>query len=496
MVLFPVLVVLVRLIASIPFMERIAGRMLNAIEALFTTGGVADMYAIVQTQVTAAAIHARTRNGLTELERMVRPGGTITLVAHSGGGPLGWWLLSEPPIHQRQASARFRYRLITVGAALNWALRGFRGYGTPLDRPLVNHQAASAEDRTWWMNVYGTWDPVSHGPVPASDFRGWHTWPEPGAPNRAVRNLGAPVPDEHGEYWRNQQEFVPLVWRAVVPDSAWAEEQAGAHHRLWSNCRLALMSALVRTRLVIIAVPVAAILGLLRGQRFIGDDAYESAVVGALGDIVGGVVKNAIGEDGLRGLTNGLEAAPLLAGALVVGLLTLFAYALSDIYTNFFWRALGRRVESLRPAGGRRCTLLITLAVVVWLPALVILPGVLRGRDAGIEAWLAVAALNLALLILELLWVYRLGGCRLALPALLTWAPSIVVLPLLLGDFHLGWPSWSVITALNTAVAVAEIHWFFGCIRSLDNEALAERVYGQPIGRQRKETAAPDSAKP
>ena len=47
---------------------------------------------------------------------------------------------------------------------------------------------------------------------------GWTTWSEavPPNPNRAVRNLGAPVPDEHGEYWENQQEFVPLLVRKSV----------------------------------------------------------------------------------------------------------------------------------------------------------------------------------------------------------------------------------------------------------------------------------------
>ena len=46
-----------------------------------------------------------------------------------------------------------------------------------------------------------------------------------------------------------------------------------------------------------------------------------------------------------------------------------------------------------------------------------------------------------------------------------------------------GRPFKATITALNTLLAAAEIHWFFGCIRSLDNTALAHRVYGNPIGR-------------
>lgn len=490
-VLFPVLVVVLRLISSLPFVNRMADGLLAGLEALFTTGGVADMFAIADDQVMAAAIHTRLSTALVELERGVAPGGTITVLGHSGGAPLAWWMLSNPAVEERQRVARYRYRLLTVGAALNWAKRGFTGYATPLTYPLVN-AGKPGEQRTYWLNVFSTWDPVPHGGVRPSEFSGWTTWPDDRAPNRTVRNLGAPVPSEHGEYWRNQQEFVPALWRAVDPDSRWAAEEAGVYHQRWSNFRLALLSALVRTRMLIIALPIAALIAMFGGQRFIGTGAYHSAFTDYIADALRDALANVIGDDAVDGLLDALASSPVLAGIITIAVLTVVAYGLTDVYTNFFWRALGRRVEPLLPALGLNGTFAVLVAVLLWVPCLVALPAVLVARDVGWPAFPITVAAGFGLLAVELIWLARPGRPHhLGVPVLLVWVPTLVLLPALLAFFRLGWGAWITISTVNTIIGAFEVLWFFGCLHTLGELRSGARelrpsgrVFGMPIGRQ------------
>jgi hypothetical protein len=342
--------------------------------------------------------------------------------------------LSEPEVYARQLQRRYRYRLLTVGAALTWAKRGFDDQATPLDAPLVNHDRPRHE-RTLWANVYASWDPVPHGPAPAAEFSGWTAWAEgPPGPNRMVRNLGAPVPAEHGEYWRNQQEFVPLLVRAIDPDVAWADRDAGPEGALWSNCRLALLSALVRARLVVLALPVAALITVLRGRRFIHCDsggAYRSTLTDALGALARRVAEGLLGAEVYASLRDALCATPLLAGLLVVAAVALAAYALMDLYTNVCWASLGRRAATLRPLQQP--------------PPRFSIPG----RSA-----------------------------------LLVWLPTLILLPALLWPFHFGRTAWLAVTVTNTLIAVCEVFWLNVCLRAF-REPVLRRVCAAPFGRQR-----------
>ncbi|MGH8405913.1 MAG: hypothetical protein ACRESL_10535, partial [Pseudomonas sp.] len=77
-----------------------------------------------------------------------------------------WWLLTENGIHDRQEADRpLRYRLLTVGAALNWALCGFDYLPTPLTNRLVNSEQEDPTKKTLWLNVWSSFDFVPPGPV-------------------------------------------------------------------------------------------------------------------------------------------------------------------------------------------------------------------------------------------------------------------------------------------------------------------------------------------
>ena len=435
--ILPVAAATLRWLSSLPLLSGLANGLLRGVEAALLTGGIADMEAVAEDHVTAAVIRTRLRDALLALEQRVKPGGTITVVAHSGGAPPAWRLLSEPEIVERQCDPRFRYRLLTVGAALNWARRGFADRATPLDGPLVNHDRPP-EERTLWLNVYATWDPVPHGPAPATEFFGWDTWErDPPRPNRLVRNLGAPVPAEHGEYWQNQQEFLPMLVRAIDPDVQWAQRDAGPDEPLWSNCRLALLSALVRARLAIVALPVAALLAMLRGLRFIacpddepGTRLYRSAFTDAVGAALKALLTRALGEEGFVAVRDRLCDWPILAGALILAALAAVAYTLLDVYTNYLWQSLGRRVVTLRPISDPPPRFAVPLRA-----------------------------------------------------ALVVWLPTLVLLPLLLWPFHLGRVAWLAITATNTLLAFSEVFWLNTCLRAFRTDAL-RAVCAAPIGRQ------------
>jgi hypothetical protein len=433
LVVLPVAAVLVGWLASLPFSSRLAFGLMSQIEALLLNGGAADMEAVSTNHVTAATIRTRLRGALVEIEQRVKPGGTVTVLAHSGGSPPAWRLLSEPEIGERPESAGLRYRLLTAGAALNWARKGFGSPATPLDDPLVNH-ARDESQRTLWLNFYSSWDPIPHGRVDPAPFKGWAPYPESADPNRLVRNLGAPVPGEHGEYWRNQQEFVPLLARAIDEEIEWRGPKPGERQRLWTNCRLALLSALVRTRLVIVALPVAALIEAMRGTRFLScsTDGFGSGVTDALGSGASWAMSRLLYDAAYDDLC----ASPRLVAALIVVVLALAAYALLDVYTNLLWHSLGRRAILLRPDIG--------------------------GGDSRIAVPVV--------------------------PALLVWVPSVLLMPALLYPFQLGGFWWAA-TFVNTALACLEVFWLNGCLRAFarpEGDALA-RVHAAPIARQRQE---------
>ena len=425
----PLAAMLLRLLSSLPLLSSVSKGIFQMIEATLMTGGFADMEAVANNQVTAAAVRTRLRTALRELEDRVKPGGNIVVVAHSGGAPPAWRLLSEPETHERQRDPRFSYALLTVGGAINWALHGFACPATPLDARLVNYNTAQP---TYWLNLYGTWDPVSHGPVPVGEVGGgtpsWRTWDD--NVNRATRNLGAPVPAEHGEYWRNQQEFVPALLRAIDPGVTWAAEEAGPDQQLWSNCRLALLQALVRVRITILAIPVTAIIMRLRGADFFGG---LIDIVGrqSMTDLLGAFV----GAERAQQLLGFLLEHPSIPNLVILAALALLAYELMDIYTNFAWQSLGRRTEALRPARAPHNARRAGQAALVWLPTVLVLPVVF--------------------------WAFR-------------------------ADDLIAW----VVTSVNGIAAMLEVVWFAACLRALKVEDV-RTVCGSAIGRRQKQAESP-----
>lgn len=414
-VVAPLALVVLRLAASVPLLSGVVAKgLLPGVERALLTGGIADMQAVVGDEVTAAAIRSRLRSALVEVESRLAPGATLTVVAHSGGAPVAWNLLTEIEAADRPASATLRYRLITVGAALNWTHRGFEGRAMPLDRPLL-HFDRPPEEQTRWMNVYSTWDPVPHGPAPHREFGYAARWDEPEnaeSPNRLVRNLGGPVPDEHGEYWSNQQEFVPIVARAVDEGFAWAVRDAGPDMRRWAHCRLALIATLVRVRLTVLTLPFAAAAAIPLGTRFFGASDYDNRLTRALKDGARGALKGLLGDDGAERVILQVYRSPALASAVAVVLLFLLALAALDVYTNVCWFRLGRRAASLRPASQDWWRAVEPVgAALVWLPALA-LPLLLFPFEFSRATHITLAAVNTTLCLLDCMW---LNGSLLAL---------------------------------------------------------------------------------
>jgi hypothetical protein len=278
-VVFWLVTPLIRLLASIPFTSRFRWWLFSRFEVGLFTGGFSDMESVLNNHVSATAIRLRLRNTLSKMRAEMTDDGVISVVVHSGGAPQTWELLSSDEL-AASGSPNHRFRLITVGAALNWARRGLRDRdATQIDRPLYGHDTSN---KTAWLNAYSTWDPTPHGPIPV-DARpylidGKPTW-EPfvltadeAAPNYVVRNLGAPVREEHREYWFNQEQVVPLLGYALDEDMEWSQQHVQTQWRThWANVRLALVSTLVRVRLILLACALTIVLPF-----FHGDDVFQT----------------------------------------------------------------------------------------------------------------------------------------------------------------------------------------------------------------------------
>ena len=480
MLLLPLLAFLTRLLATIPGIDRLAAHAVANFERFALGQAATDIETISHSYVSAAAIQSRVKAGLREVQSHLRPGSDITVLAHSAGAPLAWWLLSEPDLHHSERNTSFRYRLVTVGGALNWAKRGMQCDATPLDWPLVAAReplAASVRavpgagggdgsaqpDRTkpaLWVNVYSTWDPAPHGPVRASEYAGPWRIVEPldgtktatdpdarpaglieriagraaaicapteranttsadgqrsGDPNIAVRNLGSPVSAEHSEYFRNQQEFVPLLVHCIDPDIEWVQDEVAPRRReQWSNLRLALISALVRVRMLVFSLPVAYTALAVRGRG--SERVCTADVIGA--DWLRATIGSTRFIDPTEGSCSNMWAVDL---AIILGI-ALIAYAAVEVYTNFCWGSLGRGVRPLDwrhapkirwwpPSSWRFFSMAPWPVVLVWLPAALV-PLLLLPFDVGAGLW-ALVGINFAVCVAELFWCSRcLHGLR------------------------------------------------------------------------------------
>jgi hypothetical protein len=312
----------------------------------------------------------------------------------------------------------------------------------------------------------------------------------PPDPNRLVRNLGGPVPDEHGEYFRNQQEFVPRLWRAIVPDSCWA---AGAlaqqRSQLLMNARLVLVAAIARARLMVLAMPAFAVVSLLVGRGFVDGRVYSQSVIDMVVDGVANAAGAVIGAGRVDAIADWLTQT-FLAEVLIVVLLVVVAYQVTDVYANFMWAQLGRRLKPLFIEGQRLRVVPTVALVTLWMAAAGMLPELLLSRGVSFRTWLLYPAAVAGVLVLTLAWFYLPPGFRpetrwLHVPTLLVWAPTVVLPPLIASQFDAGLLVWGVLVGMNWLAAIAEITWFYGCLGAIERPVPKEMaVYACAIGRQ------------
>lgn len=260
MVVLPALTALLRIVASIPGVGLLGLKGLQRIEeTLFIGSNFGDMHAFADSPARFARIASAVEHALRQVEDRVKPGGTVTVLAHSGGALVSWVLLTEPFAAQRRPS--LRYRVITAGAALNWAQHGFDEPDLPPITGRFVNQAGP--NQTLGAHIYGTWDSVPHGP-----FRPQGNQPAAIVPDRfniAARNLGDPSLAEHGEYWNNQEDVVPVIGRAIDDSMPWVAEATatGAAWDVRANARLGVVAVLTRVRVALFLAPVLALVLLL-----------------------------------------------------------------------------------------------------------------------------------------------------------------------------------------------------------------------------------------
>jgi len=385
-VFFWVFVPLLRLLALLPFANRFSWWVFTKFETALFTGGWADMESVLNNHVSTAAMRARLRTALSLLRDEVKCDKPLTVIVHSGGSPLAWDLLSSSWLRDELARSGARHhdlRLVTVAPSLNWARKAMRDRrATMVEGELV--------PGTKWLNIYSAWDPTPHGETDATISPLWDAtalWAplldtdEPvtreaatARANLVVRNLGAPVLDEHREYWQNQEQVVPVLVHAIDPDIKWASEQSTKEWRAyWGNVRLGLVSTLVRVRLILVSSIIAVLM-----SAFSDDGAFHAIVsapdnMGKLGAAVlpidvSGVSRsellkpsNATTQEQGRASTtaassndsttraqrtlNYLRDHRVAGNVFVVAATILVAYLLMNIYTNLAWALLARRPQ-------------------------------------------------------------------------------------------------------------------------------------------------------
>jgi hypothetical protein len=480
MVVLPFAAFITRVFGTVPGLRALSRGLLTSLESALLTGAPTDVEAIANNYVAAGAIQNRVQGALMELESRLACNAPVTVLAHSAGAPIAWWLLSEPGIHARQTKTPYRYRLITVGGALNWMKRGLDCEATSLDWPLVNSEPEPGREKTIWLNAFSTWDPPPHGPVRRSEYNGaWATltsqpkpqregqhrdvptiikpllavrdsWaslcrPQAGSeeasdarenPNVLCRNLGSPISAEHSEYFRNQQEFIPLLLRAIDDDIGWAaHETQDKRRRVWGNVRLAMLSGLVRARILALSAPAAYLILAVTNERIFticeSRTRFRGSWLATVGDQIHLWISSVPVVGG--GITRTICNHIWIEDVIMIVLLALVAFAVVEVYTNFCWASLGRRVDSLDPACARS-----------------------PGRFAG------ATPLGVALL----------------------WVPT-VMLPFAFYPFQLG-SAWYALVAGNALLAMAEMFWFHRCLLGLDGRRYPETTlgygrYGEPF---------------
>jgi hypothetical protein len=166
-----------------------------------------------------------------------------------------------------------------------------------------------------------------------------------------VRNLGAPVPDEHGEYWKNQEEFVPLLGRAVDPELPWLSNALDdTRPRQWTLTRLGMLSAITRVRFTLVAAAVSA--AVIFAAGFVSDTSNMFDYVADRGhswfgaELLSLDCRDGLGtcnEDGFSlDVVQAMHEEDWLANAVGLGVLLFLSYVAMTVYTNMFWGPLAR----------------------------------------------------------------------------------------------------------------------------------------------------------
>jgi hypothetical protein len=261
------------------------------------------------------------------------------------------------------------------------------------------------------------------------------------------------------------------------------------------NARLVLVAAIARTRLMVLAMPALAVVSLLAGRQFVDGRVYSQSAIDVVVDAVAKAVGAVIGEGRVDAIADWLTQT-VVAEVLIVLLLVVVAYQVTDVYTNFMWAQLGRRVKPLFIEGQRLPVFPSLALATAWMVAAGMLPELLLSRDVPPRTWLCYPGAIAAVLVLTLVWFYLPRRLRpeerwLHIPTLLVWAPTVVLPPLIASQFDAGLLVWGVLAGMNWVAAVAEITWFFGCLRSIEHPAPKEMtVYACAIGRQQPSQTA------
>lgn len=240
-----------------------------------------------------------------------------------------------------------------------------------------------------WIDVYASRDPVPNGPLTLNDSA------LPNFTSHEVVNLSSRVLD-HTSYWRNQDEFLPLVVNAVEPslfdaESREALERVSEAHR--RNVRW-LSITRIATGLSVALLFAIDWDGLVdRGQRIARGFAHTPDFIQSLANAIGSAVTYllaTIAGDVSRGI-----ALALLGATLPVAGIAVWRYAY--VITWRWWDRLPLRrllKPSLYAATADRLAIDVFVIVAGFVPLVVIvaLPQLAGARLVG----LTVAALVIA----------------------------------------------------------------------------------------------------
>jgi hypothetical protein len=297
------------------------------------------------------------------------------ILAHSGGAIVTkQFLASAGP-----ADLEGLELVVAFGQGLNLAWEQIDAYGSRAEDAKRHHPLlfTSLPESIAWVDVFATEDPAPHGPLAppkSTEFAGLQ---DP----VAITNLLS-IRADHGAYWENDEEFLPLVAESIdraTPTLAWSSrrgrfDQTRREIRLlaltrWQRVRVRSYWHRVTTMVGVVAVLLAAVPYLIaldqphRPIRVLGD-----AVATGLSLVPGSVIVSdflaRIHEAAHVVLPPGQSWLTYLAGGTMLSILGLWSYSIAFSPSPPWppyrgsgvdrWQMAGRTVETLATvyAGG------------------------------------------------------------------------------------------------------------------------------------------------